>query len=195
MSINVVALNGSPRAKGNTYHSLKTVLAVLEEEGIQGEIIQLGGKKLGGCKACYQCLQKKDKSCAQKDDDMNFFIEKVLAADGILIGSPVYFSNVSTEVKAFIDRCGLVAKMNDSMLKGKVGASVISVRRAGATFAYSAVNFFFGISEMIIPCSNYWNLGIGLMPGDVNNDTEGVQTFKILGRNMAELLKQIHRDG
>jgi len=195
LSINVVALNGSPRAKGNTYHSLKTVLAVLEEEGIQGEIIQLGGKKLGGCKACYQCLQKKDKSCAQKDDDMNFFIEKVLAADGILIGSPVYFSNVSTEVKAFIDRCGLVAKMNDSMLKGKVGASVISVRRAGATFAYSAVNFFFGISEMIIPCSNYWNLGIGLMPGDVNNDTEGVQTFKILGRNMAELLKQIHRDG
>lgn len=191
MPLTVVALNGSPRARGNTYHSLNTVLGVLAEEGIQGELIQLGGKKLGGCKACYQCMQKKDRRCAQNDDEMNFFIEKVLAADGILIGSPVYFSNVSSEVKAFIDRCGLVAKMNDNILKGKAGAAVISVRRAGATFAYSAVNFFFGISEMIIPCSNYWNLGVGLMPGDVANDAEGVQTFKTLGYNMAKLLKQI----
>jgi multimeric flavodoxin WrbA len=191
MAIKVVALNGSPRAKGNTYHSLKTVLEVLAGEGIEVELLQLGGKKLSGCKACYRCAQTKDRRCAQNDDEMNFFIDKVLAADGLLIGSPVYFSNVSTEVKAFIDRCGLVAKMNDDMLKGKVGAPVISVRRAGATFAYSAVNMLFGISQMIVPGSSYWNLGVGREPGEVMNDAEGVQTFKTLGQNMAALLRQI----
>jgi len=192
MAITVVALNGSPRPKGNTYHSLKTVLDTLEEEGITSELLQLGSKKYSGCKACFKCAEIKNRRCAKNDDEMNFIIEHVLAADGILIGSPVYFSNVTTEVKAFIDRCGMVAKMNDDMLKGKAGAAVISVRRAGATFAYSAVNFFFGISQMIIPCSSYWNLGIGMMPGDVEKDAEGVETFKTLGRNMAYLLKQIH---
>lgn len=191
MSIKVVAFNGSPRPKGNTFHSLKLVLEVMGEEGIEGEIIQLGGKRLAGCKACFKCFQTKDRRCVQTDDEMNHFIEKALAANGILIGSPVYFSNVSTEVKAFIDRCGMVAKANDDMLKGKVGAAVISVRRAGATFAYSAVNFFFGISQMAIPCSNYWNTGIGLNPGDVLKDQEGVETFKTLGRNMAHLIKRI----
>lgn len=123
---------------------------------------------------------------------MNYFIEKALAADAILLGSPVYFSNVSTEVKAFIDRCGMVAKQNGDMLQGKAGASVISVRRAGATFVYSAINLFFGISQMVIPCADYWNVGIGLMPGDVLNDQEGIETFKKLGLNMANLLKKIH---
>ncbi|HOV79906.1 MAG TPA: flavodoxin family protein [Bacillota bacterium] len=187
----VVAFNGSPRPRGNTFHSLRTVLEVMGKEGIEGEMVQLGGKMLAGCRACFRCHETKDKRCAREDDEMNHFIEKALAADGILIGSPVYFSNVSTEVKAFIDRCGMVAKANDDMLKGKAGAAVISVRRAGATFAYSAVNFFFGISQMIIPCSNYWNTGIGMEPGDVLKDQEGVETFQTLGRNMACLLKRI----
>ncbi len=191
MSIKVVGFNGSPRARGNTYHSLQTVLEIMAAEGIEGEIVQLGGKKLGGCRACFGCIRNTDRRCAQTDDEMNFFIEKALAADGILIGTPVYFSNVSTEVKAFIDRCGMVAKANGDMLRGKAGAAVVSVRRAGATFAYSAVNFFFGISQMVIPCSNYWNVGIGLMPGDVLQDQEGVETFKTLGRNMSALLKRI----
>ncbi|HPU35614.1 MAG TPA: flavodoxin family protein [Bacillota bacterium] len=186
----VVAFNGSPRPKGNTYHSLNIVLDTLAAEGIQGELVQLGGSGVSGCKACYKCMQTKNKRCAQTGDKMNYFIEKALEADGIIIGSPVYFSNVSSDVKAFIDRCGFVAKANDNMLKGKVGAAVVSVRRAGGTFTYSAINFFFGISEMIIPCSSYWNVGMGLMPGDVLNDQEGVDTFKTLGRNMAQLLKQ-----
>ncbi len=190
MTIKVVAFNGSPRPKGNTYHSLNIVLDTLAAEGIQGELVQLGGSGVSGCKACYKCMQTKNKRCAQTGDKMNYFIEKALEADGIIIGSPVYFSNVSSDVKAFIDRCGFVAKANDNMLKGKVGAAVVSVRRAGGTFTYSAINFFFGISEMIIPCSSYWNVGMGLMPGDVLNDQEGVDTFKTLGRNMAQLLKQ-----
>ncbi len=193
MPLTVVAFNGSPRPKGNTYRSLSIVLEELASQGIGGEIVQLGGKKLAGCKSCYRCGKNKDKKCVQTDDDMNYFIERASKADGILIGSPVYFSNVSSEVKAFIDRCGFVAKANDGMLQGKVGAAVLSVRRAGATFAYSAINFFFGISEMVIPCSSYWNLGIGLNPGDVLQDEEGIATFKTLGNNMGALLKQLHK--
>ncbi|MFZ5633519.1 MAG: flavodoxin family protein [Bacillota bacterium] len=189
MSVQVAAFNGSPRTHGNTYHSLGIVLEVLAREGIKGEIIQLGGKNLAGCKACFKCIRAKDRRCAQVDDEMNYFIERALAADGILIGSPVYFSNVTSEVKAFIDRCGMVAKANDDMLRGKVGAAVVSMRRAGGTFAYSAINFFFGISQMAIPGSNYWNTGVGLAPGDVLQDQEGVATFKTLGFNMARLLK------
>jgi multimeric flavodoxin WrbA len=187
----VVAFNGSPRVNGNTSHGLKTVLAELEKEGITTELVQLGGRKVFGCMACGKCFENKNKQCARQDDEMNFFIEKMIEADGILIGSPVYFSNVSTEVKALIDRCGFVSKANGDMLKRKVGASVIAVRRAGATFVYSAINFFFGIAQMIVPCSSYWNMGMGLKPGDVLNDAEGIRTFQTLGQNMAWLLKKI----
>jgi multimeric flavodoxin WrbA len=192
MSLTVVAFNGSPRQKGNTYHSLGIVLDELARQGIEGEILQLGGKKLAGCKACYRCQQNRDQKCVQTDDEMNYFIERAFKADGILIGSPVYFSNISSEVKAFIDRCGFVSKANDGALRGKAGAAVLSVRRAGATFAYSAINFFFGISEMVIPGASYWNLGLGLQPGDVLKDEEGIATFKNLGNNMAALLKKLH---
>lgn len=187
----VVAFNGSPRVKGNTCQALNIVLEELRKEGIETELIQLGGRKIYGCLACYKCFANKDRRCARKDDEMNTFIEKMLEADGIIIGSPVYFSNVSSEVKALIDRCGLVAKANNDMLQRKVGAAVIAVRRAGATFTYSAINFFFGISQMIVPGSSYWNLGVGREPGEVLNDAEGVQTFRTLGANMAWLLKQL----
>lgn len=191
--VKVVAFNGSPRVKGNTFNALSIVLEELQKEGIETELVQLGGRRVFGCLACYKCSQNKNRRCAREDDEMNTFIEKMLEAEGVLIGSPVYFSNVSTEVKALIDRCGLVAKANDDMLRGKVGASVIAVRRAGATFAYSAINFFFGISQMIVPGSSYWNMGIGRNPGEILDDKEGIQTFKTLGANMAWLLKKIHQ--
>jgi len=189
----VVAFNGSPRVNGNTSQSLKIVLAELEKEGIETEIVQLGGRKVFGCLACGKCRENKNNRCARTDDEMNTFIQKMEEADGIIIGSPTYFSNVSTEVKALIDRCGFVAKSNGgAMYRGKVGASVVSVRRAGSTFTYSAINFFFGIAEMIICSSNYWNMTLSLNPGDVQKDTEGIQTFQILGKNMAKLLKQVN---
>ncbi|SDG68251.1 flavodoxin family protein [Desulfosporosinus hippei] len=188
----VIAFNGSPRAKGNTSQSIQIVLAELAKEGIETELIQLGGRKVFGCLACGKCKETKDNRCARKDDDMNTFIQKIEEADGIIIGSPTYFSNVSTEVKALIDRCGYVSKSNDgALLKGKVGTSVVSARRAGATFTYSAINFFFGIAQMIICSSNYWNLTLSRDPGDVQNDSEGIQTFQTLGQNMAKLLKQV----
>ncbi|AET69941.1 multimeric flavodoxin WrbA [Desulfosporosinus orientis DSM 765] len=188
----VVAFNGSPRVNGNTKQSLEIVLNELKKEGIETEIVQLGGRKVFGCLACGKCRETKDNRCIRKDDEMNTFIQKIEEADGIIIGSPTYFSNVSTEVKALIDRCGYVAKSNGgTLLKGKVGASVVAARRAGSTFTYSAINFFFGIAEMIICSSNYWNLTLSREPGEVQNDAEGIQTFQTLGKNMAQLLKQV----
>ena len=188
----VVAFNGSPRHNGNTAQSIRIVFEELEKEGIETEFIQLGGRKVFGCLACGKCWETKNNRCIRQDDEMNVFIQKMQEADGIIIGSPTYFSNVSTEVKALIDRAGFVAKANGGdLLRGKVGASVISVRRAGSTFVYSAINFFFGIAEMVIPSSSYWNMTLSLDPGDVQKDAEGIDTFKTLGKNMAKLLKQV----
>lgn len=189
----VVAFNGSPRKEGNTAQAIKIVFEELNREGIATEMVQLGGRKVFGCLACYRCGKNKDNRCARDDDEMNMFIEKMIEADGIIIGSPTYFSNVSTEVKALIDRCGFVAKANGgTLLKGKVGAPVVSVRRAGSNFVYSAINFFFGISQMIIPGSSYWNMTLARNPGDVLEDAEGIETFRTLGQNMAWLLKKIN---
>lgn len=189
----VVAFNGSPRVNGNTAQSLQIVLRELEREGIETELVQLGGRKVFGCLSCGKCWENRDNRCARTDDEMNAYIEKMRTADGIIIGSPTYFSNVSTEVKALIDRCGFVSKANDgAMLRGKVGAAVVSVRRAGSNFTYAAINFFFGIAEMIVPGSSYWNMTLSLEPGDVQKDEEGIETFQTLGRNMAALLKRLH---
>ena len=188
----VVAFNGSPRPNGNTAQSIRIVFGELQKEGIETEFVQLGGRKVFGCLACGKCWESKNNRCIRQDDEMNTFIQKMQEADGIIIGSPTYFSNVSTEVKALIDRAGFVSKANGGdLLRGKVGASVISVRRAGSTFVYSAINFFFGIAEMVIPGSSYWNMTLSLEPGDVQKDAEGIETFKTLGKNMARLLKQV----
>ena len=187
----VVAFNGSPRKDGNTSQSIRVVLNEMEEQGIDTELIQLGGKLIHGCTACYSCLKNKNRECVIKDDDLNNYLRIMFEADGIIIGSPVYFSNITSETKAFIDRAGLVARANDYLLARKVGAAVVAVRRAGATFAFSAINFFFFIQQMIVPGSVYWNLGIGREPGEVQKDEEGMVTFKTLGRNMAWLLKKV----
>ena len=187
----VVAFNGSPRKEGNTYHAIQTVFGELKKEGIKTELIQLGGTDIKACRACFKCFENKNRRCIQKDK-LNSFVEKMIEAEGIIIGSPTYFANVSSEVKALIDRAGLVSRANDFLFKRKVGAAVVAARRAGGTDVYSAINYFFGISHMIIPGSSYWNLGIGLKPGDVLKDEEGMGTFRDLGQNMAWLLKKLH---
>ena len=190
----VVAFNGSPRKEGNTFLAIKTVLGELEKEGITTEIVQLGSSNIKGCRACFKCFEKKDRRCIQ-DDDLNLFIEKMSEAEGIIIGSPTYFSNVSTEVKALIDRAGLVSRANDFLFKRKVGAAVVAARRAGATHVYSSINFFFGIGHMIMPGSSYWNIGFGRNPGEILKDEEGMNTFRDLGQNMAWLLKKLYSNG
>lgn len=187
----VVAFNGSPRKDGNTATLIKCVLGELKKEGIETELVRLGGRKIHGCIACYKCFENKDRRCSATTDALNDFIEKMLDADGIILGSPTYFANVTTEMKALIDRAGLVAKANGGMLKRKVGAAVVAVRRAGAIHAFNSMNHFFLIGQMIVPGSSYWNLAVGLQPGDVEDDEEGMATMKALGENMAWVLKRV----
>lgn len=188
----VVAINGSPRSGGNTSRLIRIVLDKLGENGIETDIMQLGGKPVRGCRACYKCAEQKDKRCTIKSDQVNACIEKMLECEGMLLGSPTYFSNVTSEMKALIDRAGIVSKVNGDMLKRKVGAAVIAVRRAGSIQAFNAINQFYTINQMIIPGSNYWNMGIGKEKGDVEWDQEGMVTMEILGENFAWLLHKLN---
>ena len=187
----VVAFNGSPRRNGNTVILINEVFRILEREGIETEMIQLGNKQVHGCTACGKCKEIQNGKCHIKNDHLNFCIEKMIEADGIIIGSPVYFADVTPEVKALIDVAGYVTRANNHLLKRKVGAGVIAVRRGGALHAFETINNFFLISQMIVPGSSYWNFVIGRDPGDVLNDKEGMQTIKTLGENMAWLMKKV----
>jgi multimeric flavodoxin WrbA len=188
----VVAFNGSPRKEGNTYLLIQRVFEELRKERIETEYVHFGGKPLRGCTACLKCVEKKDKKCVLPDDGLNDYVAKMVQAEGIILASPVYFSNVTAEMKALIDRTGYVVKANGGLLKRKVGAAVVAMRRAGATIVYSDLNFFFGISEMVIATSSYWNLGVGRTPGEVLKDEEGMKTMETLGQNMAWLLKKLY---
>jgi multimeric flavodoxin WrbA len=172
---------------------INVVFEELEKEGISTELVQVGKKKIRGCIACYLCLENKDSRChaGKEGDILNDCLAKMIEADGIIIGSPTYFSNVSTEAKSLIDRAGLVSRVNGDLLKRKVGAAVIAARRGGAVPAFSAVNYFFLIGQMIVPGSTYWNIGYGMDPGEVEKDEEGIKTMKDLGVNMAWLLKKL----
>jgi multimeric flavodoxin WrbA len=186
----VIAFNGSARKNGNTAILIKEVFSELDADGIETEMIQLAGKTIRGCTACGQCKKNKNMRCAIDDDFANECIEKMLEADGIILASPTYFADVTAETKALIDRAGYVARANSDMLKRKIGAAVVAVRRAGAIHTFDTLNHFFLISQMIVPGSSYWNLGIGRVIGDVEQDKEGLETMRTLGRNMAWLLKK-----
>ena len=187
----VVAFNGSARKDGNTALLLRRVLRVLETEGIETELIQLAEEQIRGCNACRTCFSTKNNRCIIDNDNVNTYIRKMVEADGIILGSPVYFSMMSPELKALIDRAGYVALANDSLFKRKVGAAVVAVRRAGGVPTFDAINHFFLISQMIIPASSYWNVGFGRKKGDVKDDKEGLKIMEDLGKNMAWLLKKL----
>jgi len=187
----VVALNGSGRKHGNTAILINLVFDELKKEGIETELVQLAGNPIAGCIACYKCFKNKNRRCSVDKDMLNDIIEKMLKADGIILGSPTYFSDVSSGMRAFIERCGFVARANDYMFKYKVGAGVVAVRRAGAIPAFNSIMLFLHYMQMMIPGSSYWNIAIGRDPGEVLKDEEGVQTMKTLGQNMAWLLKKV----
>ncbi|MFA5161134.1 MAG: flavodoxin family protein [Elusimicrobiales bacterium] len=186
----VVAFNGSARRDGNTAALIRHVFAELEKEGIETEMIQLAGRNITGCAACYKCFETKNRRCAL-GGEMNEFIAKMEEADAIILASPTYFADITPSIKALMERAGFVARANGNMFRRKAGAAVVSVRRGGAIHAFDSLNHFFTIEEMVVVGSNYWNAGMGLEPGEVEKDAEGVETMRVLGRNMAWLLKKI----
>ncbi|HEY6874260.1 MAG TPA: flavodoxin family protein [Geobacteraceae bacterium] len=189
--MNVVAFNGSPRKEGNTWHALKMVLAELEHEGIETEIVHVGDKLIRGCAACYQCVKIKNEQCVLPGDEVNEWIRKMKRADGIILGSPVHCAAIGGTFKSFLDRAFFVSSSNNGMFRHKVGAAVVAVRRSGGLPAFEQLNNFLNYSEMLLPTSNYWNVIHGRTPGEVVQDPEGVQIMRVLGKNMAWLLKLV----
>lgn len=185
----VVAFNGSPKKEGNTYHAIKLVADELEKEGIEVEIIHVGNKSVKGCLACGYCARNKEDKCITDNDEVNEWIQKMKEADGILLGSPVHYSAIAGTMKSFLDRAFYVA--SSGIFKNKVGASVVAVRRSGGVTTFNQLNNYINYSEMLMPSSNYWNVIHGTKPGDALEDEEGKQIMRVLGKNMAYLLKLV----
>jgi multimeric flavodoxin WrbA len=177
-----VAVNGSPRTGGNTEILLKETLNQLDDSGWETELVKVGGTAIRGCLACYKCFENKDNECIIKTDGFNEIFAKLLNADAMILGSPTYFAAVSADLKALLERAGLVAIANDHAFSGKIGAAVVAVRRGGATHAFDSINHMFQMSRMIIPGSTYWNMGVGRDKGEVRDDEEGMANMSHLGK-------------
>ncbi|WP_105615403.1 flavodoxin family protein [Vallitalea okinawensis] len=186
----VIAFNGSPRKEGNTYHAIKIVTDELEKEGIETQIIHVGNKGIKGCMACGYCWKNKNERCAI-NDEVNEWIQAMKDADGIILGSPVHYSAIGGTMKSFLDRAFYVTGVNGGMLRHKVGTSVVAVRRSGGIPTFDQLNNYINYSEMIMPTSNYWNVIHGTRPGEALQDDEGVQIMRVLGKNMAWIMKLI----
>ncbi len=190
----VVAFTASPRREGNTFQSLQMAIKPLADAGIEVEIIDVYSGRPRGCMACFYCLREKNGTCAIGDDPVNEWIAKAAAADGVIFASPTYFANVSAEMKALIDRMGMVSRVNGFLLRRKPFAAVTAARRGGAVPAFDAMNHMAQINEMILVGSSYWNFTVGYEQGDVQNDNEGIKTMTTLGENMAWLIQTIQGD-
>lgn len=184
-----LAINGSPRKGGNTEFLLEKALEPLSKAGWETELVQVGGRSIRGCTACGKCWENKDMKCVMTKDIFNEVMEKMARADALIFGSPTYFTDVSAELKAVIDRSGFVSLANGRVFRGKIGAAVVAVRRGGATHVYDTINHMFLMSQMIVPGSIYWNMGFGLEKGDVKKDEEGLANMKNLGETIAWLGK------
>ena len=185
----VVAINGSPHKKGNTYHALMEVGKQLQTEGIEFEVIHIGNQAIRGCLACGGCARNKDERCTIATDIVNDTLQQMKAADGIILGSPVYYAGIPGTMKSFLDRAFYVSGSNGNLLRHKVGAAVVAVRRTGGSATFDSLNHYLSYSEMILATSNYWNIIHGRTAGEVLQDAEGVQIMQVLGRNMAWLLQ------
>lgn len=187
----VMGFNGSARKDGNTSVLIQKVFDELQAEGIETKRVNLGPKSVNGCLACMKCHENKDGHCVQKKDELNDWLDEMKACNGIILGTPVYFADISGQIKCFIDRTGMVARANGNMFQRKVGAGVVAVRRAGSVSAFHSLNSYFTIAEMIVVGSSYWNMGYGRDKGEVLQDEEGLQTMANLGKNMAWLIKTL----
>ncbi|MFW5878566.1 MAG: flavodoxin family protein [Myxococcota bacterium] len=187
----VVAFNGSPREEGNTVHLLSMLAAGLREQGVEMERVDICQGRPRGCIACGTCSKRKNRKCALEDDRLNDWLAKMWDADGVVLAAPTYFANVPAEMKALIDRSGYVARANGGLLRRKVGAAVVAMRRAGGVPAFDAMNHMFLINQMVVVGSTYWNLGLGRGPGEVEDDDEGAANMVDLAENMAWVMRRL----
>jgi multimeric flavodoxin WrbA len=185
----VIAVNGSPTREGNTHHALQMVGDELRGQGIDFEVLQVGNKNIHGCMACGKCVMNRDEQCSIKTDDLNKFIPFIKDADGLVLGAPVFYSGIAGTMKCFLDRLFFVAGANGGLLRHKVGAAVVAVRRTGGSSTLDGLNHYLTYSEMLVATSNYWNVIHGRSAGEALQDVEGRQIMRVLGRNMAWLLK------
>lgn len=192
--MHAIAICGSPRKEGNTEILIKECLAALKAKGITVELIRLSGKEIKPCTACTTCFRKKDLKCAIKSDDFHPIFKKMLAADIIVVGSPVYFGSATPNLMALLDRAGFINRACGSPLSRKIGGPIVVARRAGQNFTYAQLLFWFMLAEMVVPGSTYWNIAFGLKPGDVNGDKEGIETMKRFGENLAWLAERLCAD-
>ncbi len=187
----IIALNGSSRPEGNTAAALARVCAVLEKRGIETERVEIGAQPMHGCIGCFRCGDARNRRCALNGDLLNAVIDKILDADGLLVGSPVYYAGINGALKSFLDRLFFVASANGGLFRHKVGAGVVAVRRGGEIAAWDQLNKYFTIAEMFVPSGNYWNMVFGMEPGEAAGDEEGMQCMEVLGENMAWLLQSV----
>jgi multimeric flavodoxin WrbA len=187
----VIAVCGSPRLNGNTEELLQFFCDRVKDQGLETELILLAKNRVEPCIACVKCKQTKDGACAQGNDDFNAIFDKMKTADAVVLGSPVYFGCATAQITGLLQRAGYVAKANGGLLSGKVGGAVVVARRAGQNFTFAQLNYFFTISEMVIPGSTYWNVAFGRNKGEVMNDEEGVQTVARFADNVAALVKKL----
>ncbi len=187
----VLAINGSPRAEGNTFQAMQEVGKGLARHNIDLEIVQVGHKLIHGCIGCGGCFKRKDGTCALPDDGMNELFSQVKGADGLLLGSPVYFSGIAGTLKCCLDRLFYMNGANGNTLRHKAGAAVVAVRRSGGMPTFDQLKYYLNYSEMIMPGSIYWNVIHGAMPGEVQQDGEGLQVMDVLGDNMGYLMRSL----
>jgi multimeric flavodoxin WrbA len=189
-SMKALAICGSPREGGNTEFLLKRCLARLATGGIRGELAQLQGLTLHGCRACMTCRSRPDPVCAI-DDDFAPIFEKMLEADILIVGSPVHFGSATPETMAVLDRAGYVSRGKGNLLSRKLGGPVVVARRAGHNFTYAQLLMWYMINDMVVPGSSYWNVAFGREVDEVRNDSEGLQTIDRFADNLIWLAERL----
>ena len=185
----VIGVSGSARTEGNTEIAVNIALEQLAKEGIETELIVLAGKRIEPCTACMGCA--KEPRCVI-EDDFGPIYEKIRDAEGLIVGSPVYFGSATPQTMALLDRVGYVARNNGNLLRHKVGGPIAIARRAGQNFTYAQMMFFYTINEMILVGSSYWNIAFGRGKGEIRDDEEGVETLETFGTNMAWVMKKLY---
>jgi multimeric flavodoxin WrbA len=185
----VVLLSGSPKPSGNTALLMQECAKVIEASGVETEIISFAGKKIEACIGCGRCA--KEGKCGL-NDGLNEIIDKIRVADGLIVGTPVYFGTARGDVMCALQRIGYVSRNTDNFLTGKVGGPVAVARRGGQTLTLQEMLMFFLINDMIVPGSNYWNMVFGRTPGEALQDAEGVATVRHFAENVANLVKKLH---